>query len=112
MAPVKKQPLGHPVKLPKGRPVIIPATPVITPLTTAMRAMTKDQREEFASLAGTTVNYLYQIAGLHRKNIAVQTAFAIEDASAYMAGQYPSAKLPTVNARQISEMAALAGLQG
>lgn len=85
-----------------------PLPPPKTPLTAVMRSMTSEQLLEFASHAGISKDYLYQIAGLHRKKISVQQAFRIEDASTRMARKYRG--LPSITAREISQMADLHGV--
>lgn len=87
-----------------------PLPPPKTPLTSVMRAMNSEQLNEFARHAGMTKDYLYQIAGLHRKKISVQHAFRIEDASTLMARKHRG--LPRITAREIATMGDLQGIEG
>lgn len=77
-----------------------------TPLTTLLRALTPDQRIAFAAASGTTVGYLYAIAGCHREKIAVALAIAIEDTSTAFHAEHGT---PVVTARELSTMCALKG---
>ncbi|MDP2262657.1 MAG: hypothetical protein Q8K24_05810 [Hydrogenophaga sp.] len=83
-------------------------TGIDTPMRTLLRTCTEDERALLAAKAGTHVNYLYAIAGCHREAIAVQKAFAIEDASVYV-HQLTGGRTPIVTARQISTMCSVAG---
>lgn len=51
--------------------------PTIPPLLRFLRSMTKEQREAFAAATGTTVVYLYQLAGSANPNPALQLAHRI-----------------------------------
>lgn len=51
--------------------------PTITPLLRFLRCMTKEQREAFASATGTTMVYLYQLAGQPAPNPQLRLAKAI-----------------------------------
>lgn len=51
--------------------------PTITPLLRFLRSMTKEQREAFAEKCGTTVVYLYQLAGHAEPNPQLQLAVRI-----------------------------------
>ncbi len=53
----------------------------VTPLLTALRACTVDEQYEFARLAGTKRNYLYQLASCHRRQPNITLAAAICAAS-------------------------------
>lgn len=72
-----------------------------------LRCCDKDQREWLAKAADTDVDYLYAIAGCHRKKISVQLAFAIEKASEHLHVE-TGGKTPIVTAQQISTMCAVA----
>lgn len=48
--------------------------PTITPLLRFLRCMTKEQREAFAAATGTTVVYLYQLAGAPAPNPTLKLA--------------------------------------
>lgn len=80
-----------------------------TPLAAWMRAATPDQRERLATLSGTSVNYLWQIATCRRMpNVAL--AVGIEDASKVLRAE-SKRKLPLVTAREIATMCAVEGLE-
>ena len=72
----------------------------LTPLLAILRAMTPDQREEFALVAGTSVSYLYQLAGCNRKSCRAKLAKGISHATGHMHRRYDT---PTIS------MEALAG---
>ena len=63
--------------------------------------MTPDQREEFALVAGTSVSYLYQLAGCNRKSCRAKLAKGISGATGHMHRRYDT---PTIS------MEALAGM--
>jgi hypothetical protein len=46
-----------------------------------LRAASKEQRQEVADAAGTSVGYLYQLAGGHRRNPGTHIALGIESAT-------------------------------
>lgn len=46
-----------------------------------LRAATPEQREELAQAGGTSVSYLYVIAGGHRNNFSLRMAFRISKKS-------------------------------
>lgn len=52
-----------------------------TPLLAVLRQLSDDERKAFATLAGTTVNYLYQLASCQRRSCSVAKAVAIAAAS-------------------------------
>ena len=74
-----------------------------------LRECTPEQRQRLAEAVPTSVNYLYAIAGCHRKNISVQMAYAIERASIAM-NAWTKGQTPIVTAQQIATMCAVAGL--
>lgn len=80
---------------------------VETPLLWLLRCCTEEQRNWLAREADTTVDYLYAIAGCHRKKISVQLAFAIEKASTQL-NTITGGDTPIVTAQQISTMCAVA----
>lgn len=80
-----------------------------TPLLVLLRCLDSDQRETLALWSGTTVNYLYSLAGGHRNSPRAELAFRIEDASVRLSKEN-GGKLPVVTAREIATMAALRGL--
>lgn len=77
----------------------------VTPLTTYLRDATPEEREETARLAGTSVNYLYALAGCHRKNPAVHLAIGIENATRQMSIR-TEGRLPIVEASVLATMCA------
>jgi hypothetical protein len=78
-----------------------------TPLTELLRACNDRQRLMLAEKAGTSVNYLYSIAGCHRERVNVKLALAIEDASRDMALDN-GGLTPVVTARQLATMCVVA----
>jgi hypothetical protein len=83
-----------------------------TPLMALLRACKDDaERHAFADLAGTTVNYLYALAGCHRGQPRVGLAFGIEDASREFHRKTKGRKVPVpvVTARELSSMCATTG---
>lgn len=80
-----------------------------TPLTDWLRAASPEDRERMASLAGTTVNYLYQLAGCARAVPKADLAFGIEEATTAMNAENPS--LPIITARTIATMCTTCGAQ-
>lgn len=79
------------------------------PLADWLRAATAGQRERCATLAGTSVSYLYSLAGSHRQKISARLAFQIEDATRRLA-QQTRGRLAVVTARELAFMHDLAGL--
>lgn len=77
----------------------------VTPLTHYLRAATAEEKEETAALAGTSVGYLYALAGCHRKNPAVHLAIGIEHATREMS-QRTEGRLPVVTAQELATMCA------
>ena len=80
-----------------------------TPMLALLRQCTAEQREQLAQAVPTSVNYLYAIAGCHRKKISVQMACAIEQGTRTLHAQTKGAT-PIVTALQIATMCAVAGL--
>lgn len=81
----------------------------VTPLLEWLRAATPDQRERMAALAGTTVNYIYQVATLERgQRLSADMAFRLEDAMTTVADEGSAPAI--VTARELATMANLAGL--
>lgn len=65
--------------------------PPTTPLLQVLRQLATDERrQEFAALAGTSVAYLYQIAGCNRGSPRSLLAKGIADASVVMHERYGS----------------------
>lgn len=75
-----------------------------TKLADFLRAATPEEREQCAVKAGTSVQYLYQLAGLHRTNPGVQIAIGIERATTEMS-QGSDGRLPVVTVTDLAEMA-------
>lgn len=80
-----------------------------TPLMTLLRALTDEERTAFAAEAGTTVNYLYALAGCHRGQPRAALAVGIEDASRSWHTK-SGGRTPLVTIREIATMCAIAGL--
>lgn len=78
-----------------------------TPLAEWLRAAGADQRLRMAELAGTSVNYLYQLAGCYRKQVKADLAFRIEDATKTLHAE-SGGKLPIIAARTIATMCMVA----
>lgn len=72
----------------------------ITPLLTALRACSPEERDLFAELAKTTTGYLYTVAGLGREP-KVRRALAIAEASKKMHEKNPA--IPIVSVEQIAD---------
>ena len=65
--------------------------PPTTPLLAILRQLgTNERRDEFASLAGTSTAYLYQLASCKRGACRVPLAKGIADASIVMHARYGS----------------------
>lgn len=60
---------------------------IATPLLGFLRALQPDQRKTFAAECGTTVVYLYQLAGQAHPNPKLQMAKALVEASARYASK-------------------------
>lgn len=78
-----------------------------TQLTTLLRSCTEAERHQLAQLAGTSVNYLYSLAGCHRERVNVKLALAIEDASVVLNAE-TLGLTPIITARQLSTMCTIA----
>lgn len=75
---------------------------VATPLLEVLRALeTDERRDEFATAAGTSRGYLYQLAGCHNKSCRSSLAQAIADASVEMGLQYGT---PVITVRELATM--------
>ena len=61
-----------------------------------LRATSKAQRHEVATSAGTSVAYLYQLAGGHRRNPGANIALGIENATRKLHEKNPSIPVVTV----------------
>lgn len=80
-----------------------------TPLSDFLRSATPAERERCALLAGTSVSYLYQIAGCHRPNPSADLAVLIEDATRVLHAE-TFGRLPIIDVRTIATMCAVSGL--
>lgn len=81
--------------------------PEITPLLRLLRQLgTEPKRGEFAREAGTSVNYLYQLAGCKRASCSALKAKRIADASVLMHEKYGS---DVITMEQIATMCPLPG---
>ena len=74
-----------------------------------LQAASSDERERCALLAGTTVNYLYQLAGCNRQQAGSDLALRIEDATTTMNIE-TSGRLPAISVRELAAMCAVAKL--
>lgn len=81
-----------------------------SPLMALLRACNDDaERTLFAAQAGTTVNYLYALAGCHRGQPRAALAVGIEDASVAF-NKSTAGRIPVVTVREIATMCALVGM--
>lgn len=81
-----------------------------TPLALLLRACSQEQRQLLATRAGTSVNYLYSLAGCHRERVSAALALAIEDASREM-NRENMGLTPVVSVRELATMCAIAGFE-
>jgi hypothetical protein len=72
-----------------------------TPLLALLRQLDERQRREFAARAGTSVSYLYHLAGCDRQ-CRVGLAKSIAEASTWMSGRV--AGLPVLTMEEIATM--------
>ena len=79
----------------------MPKTP--TCLRQLLQACSPEELTRLATLAGTTVGYLRQLAGCHRGAPRADLAVRIEDASATLHAE-SAGRLPKVTARDIATM--------
>lgn len=82
--------------------------PTNTPLAALLRACSPEQRQTLATRAGTSVNYLYSLAGCHRERVSAGLALAIEDASREL-NEENKGLTPIVTTRELATMCALTG---
>lgn len=80
--------------------------PFSTPLADLLRACDQQQRNVLATRAGTSVNYLYSLAGCHRERVSAVLAMAIEDASRDLHAS-TSGATPIVTIRELACMCAI-----
>lgn len=81
------------------------STEPVTPLLDILRACTVPEQEELAKMAGTTRNYLYQVATCHRKAVRVSTALAISEAVTRMHVR-TLGRIPKISVSDIATMCA------
>lgn len=81
----------------------------MTPLSKFLRSASPNERERCAQLAGTTVGYLYQLAGCHRgtRGIGASLALNIEDATRRLSFE-SGGVLPVVTAHELATMCVVA----
>lgn len=77
-----------------------------TPLLALLRLLTDEQRTAFATDAGTTVSYLYALAGCQRQSAGSTLALAIESASKRL-NKASRGKTPVVCMQQLATMCAV-----
>lgn len=75
----------------------------MTPLARFLKDATPDERSRAASLAGTSVAYLYQLGGCHRKSTSASLAIALEH-STHAVAQDSGGRLKGVTAMQLATM--------
>ena len=80
----------------------------VTPLLLFLRAASPDQKERCAALAGTSVNYLYQLATCKRPNVSAAMAISVEDATRLMHNE-TGGELPVVTVRTLVTMCSVLG---
>lgn len=80
----------------------------MTPLAAFLRAATAAERERCALLAGTSVSYLYQLAGCHRKNPGSALANGIAQATTTLHAE-SGGRLPALSVETLATMCAMAG---
>lgn len=66
-----------------------------------LRAATADEREGVAAEAGTSVGYLYQLAGGHRRNPSAALAVAIQRATQRLHDAHPG-RIPVVTVEALA----------
>lgn len=77
-----------------------------TPLLELLRQLTPSERDEIAQAACTSVNYLYLLAGCHRKMTNLQMALVIEDMTREL-NRTSGGRVPVVTARELAAMGEL-----
>jgi DNA-binding Xre family transcriptional regulator len=79
--------------------------PPKTPLLEVLRQCTTEQQQQIADMAGTTRNYLYQLATCQRKSTSVSKAASISMAVTRM-HVITLGKVPKISMEEIAEMCA------
>lgn len=82
----------------------------MTPLSDFLRRATAAERDRCAALAGTSVGYLYQLAGCHRRNPSVALAVRLAEATEILHRE-SEGRLPAITAEQIASMCAIADFE-
>lgn len=82
-----------------------------TPLGNWLQLASDEERARMAMLAGTSTNYLYQLAGCHRGVPKADLALAIEEATVTLSKE-TDGRLPIVSMRDLATMCAVSGLEG
>ena len=77
-----------------------------TPLLAALRKMTREEQDQFGTLAGTTRNYLYQLAICTRSSPKAALAKGIAEASVHMHVQ-TLGRTPKLTMEQLATMCPL-----
>jgi hypothetical protein len=77
-----------------------------TPLLKLLRCCTVAEQHELARLAGTTRNYLYQMAGCHRKEFSASKVMAVSEAATRMHVK-SLGRIPKISAEAITAMCSL-----
>ena len=77
-----------------------------TPLLLALRQCNTAEQHEFAALAGTTRNYLYQMATCQRSEYLSETVRRVSEASKAMHVK-PTGRVPKLSMEEISQMCIL-----
>lgn len=81
-----------------------------TPLMAVLRACeSDDERQALAEFAGTTVNYLYALAGCHRGQPRVGLAVGIASATREF-NRRTDGRIPAISVEDIATMCAVHGL--
>lgn len=75
----------------------------ITPLLDVLRCCSTDEQAELARLAGTTRNYLYQVATCHRRSVSARKALAISRAATAMHVR-SLGRIPKISMEEIATM--------
>lgn len=77
--------------------------PSITPLLEVLRTCTPNEQIELAALAGTTRNYLYQLATGHRRQLGAHLAVRISKAVTQMHVK-SLGRIPKISVEELATM--------
>jgi hypothetical protein len=72
-----------------------------SPLMNLLRRCTSAEKDILAMEVGTSIEYLYQLAGGHRSGMSLKMAFKIEDAAVMLSAGNP--EVPALTAREMHE---------